>query len=210
VENEEGGVAETIYNLEQDLKEAQAMADALVPYVYEDNLYGSIGGMFNSGKMPSLTLGALLMRLRRLHALESQMSDEQRARLNEVDRLNESVRKEWSVHYNEKLVQEANSRLKAMRQYFEECRDDPRLCANSYLPEALRRTIVQEIADALDRHDIPSNELDRAMGSADSSLRRYVRPSEFIWAKELEPVYPQATFWWLYSKPPQPERVNKG
>ena len=201
-------MAETVYNLEQDLREAEAMAGALVPYVYEDNLYGNVGGLFTSGKMPSLTLGALLIRLRRLHALESQMSDTQRARLDKADAQNEAARKEWSVHYNNKLVQEANSRLKAMRQYFEECRDDPRLCANSYLPEALRRTIVQEIADALDSYNIPSSDLDKAMGGADGFLRRYVKPSDFIWAKELEAVYPQSRFWWLYMKPPQPEKVK--
>lgn len=199
-------MAETIYSLEQDFREAQAMADALVPYVYEDQLYGKVGsgGLFAASKMPSLTLGALLMRLRRLHALQDQMTESQRAALASIDQKHENVRKEWTMHYNNKLAQEALSRLNAMRQYFEECRDDPRLCANTYLPEALRRTIAQEIADAMKRYDTPSEEVTRAMRNADGSLRRYTQPSEFIWAKELQPVYPQTTFWWLYAKPPQP------
>lgn len=198
-------MAETTYNLEQDLREAQAMADALVPYVYEDQVYGKVGsgGMFSSSQMPSLTLGALLMRLRRLHALEDQMSDSQRAALAAVDQQHESVRNEWTQHYNNKLTQEALSRLKAITQYFEECRDDPRACASAYLPEALRRTIAQEIAEVLKRSGIPSDEVIRAMRTADGGLRRYAQPSAFIWAQALEPVYPQNPYWWLYARPPQ-------
>ena len=50
-------MAEQKFSIERDVKEAQAMAAALVPYVYEDELYGRIGM-----NMPSLTIGALLMR----------------------------------------------------------------------------------------------------------------------------------------------------
>lgn len=200
-------MAETTFRIEQDLNEAQAMANGLVPYIYEDNLYGSVsGGLFSFSSMPSLTPGALLMRQQRLHALEAQLTDAQRATLAGIDEKIDKVRKEWTVHWQNKLVQEAHSRLKAMRQFFEECRDNPRTCANSYLPEALRRTVVQVLADEIERENIPSNELDGAMKGADGMLRRYVRPSEFIWAKELEPVYAQPKYWWLYSKPPQPDR----
>lgn len=203
-------MAETIYNLDQDLNEAHAMADGLVPYVYEDQLYGNAGGggFFSSSKMPSLTIGALLTRLRRLHALESQMSDAQRSKLAAVDAKHESVRKEWTVHYNNKLVQEATSRLKAMKQFFEECKDDPRTCTNSYLPEALRRTIVQEIASVLERDDLMTTDLKREMAGADSGLRRYAKPTDFIWAKEIESVYPNPQFWWLYARPVATEKAN--
>jgi hypothetical protein len=205
-------MAETIYNLDQDLREAQAMADGLVPYVYEEQLYGKVGsgGMFSSSKIPSLTVGALLMRLRRLHALEDQMTEAQRATLAQIDQQHESVRKEWTLHYNNKLTQEALSRLKLIRQYFDECREEPRACANAYLPEALRRTIVQEIADAMKRNDTPSEEIERTIRSTDSGLRRYAQPSEFIWAKELQPIYPQSTFWWLYARPPVPGSTTRG
>jgi hypothetical protein len=201
-------MAETIYNLDKDLREAEAMADRLVPYVYEDHLYGNIGsgGMIAGSNTPSLTLGALLMRLRRLHTLEDRMTDSQRATLAKISEQHERVRKEWTLHYGNKLVQEATSRLKQIMQYIQECREDPRACASSYLPEALRRTIVQEIADTMNRYDMPSAELDNSIRTADSGLRRYIAPSDFIWAKELQPVYPQSPFWWLYAKPPQPGR----
>lgn len=205
-------MAETIYDLAKDLREAETMVQGLVPYVYEDRIYANVGkgGMSAASNTPSLTLGALLMRLRRLHTLESQLTDSQRATLTKISDEHERVRTEWTLHYNNKLVQEATSRLKQIRQYFEDCREDPRTCANSYLPEALRRTIVQEIADRLNQHDTPSAELDRAMRDADSGLRRYASPSDFIWAPELQPVYPKSTFWWLYAKPQQQPKSKIG
>jgi hypothetical protein len=198
-------MAETIYNLEKDLHEAETMVQGLVPYVYEDRIYANVGngGMFAAKNTPSLTLGAVLMRLRRLHVLEDHMTDAQRATLDSITHEHERVRKEWTLHYNNKLVQEATSRLKQIVQYFQDCREDPRTCANAYLPEALRRTIVPEIADALEQHDVPSAELDNTIHIADSGLRRYAMPCDFIWAEELQPVYPKSRFWWLYAKPQQ-------
>jgi hypothetical protein len=199
-------MSETVYSIERDLKEAQAMADALIPYVYQDQLYGKVGGggLFSSSNMPSLTIGALLMRLRRLRAQEHLLTEEQRALLTKLEAQNEAVRSEWNMHYSGKMVQEANSRLKAMSSFFAECEEDPRLCASVYLPEALRRTIVQELADALERYNLPVEDLHRSMRQVDGKLRRYAEPNEFLWAKELEAVYPRETYWWLYAKPPQP------
>jgi hypothetical protein len=199
-------MSETIYEIERDLKEARAMANALLPYVHEDALYGKVGGggLFGGSSMPSLTLGALLMRLRRLSVLADQLNGEQRAMLEQAQMQTETVRKEWTLHFSEKLVKEANSRLRAIEQYFKECEDDPRLCASAYLPEALRRTIVQEIAGALAQYGLPTEDLGRSMRAVDGKLRRYTEPSPFIWAEALQTVYPPGAYWWLYAKPPTP------
>ena len=60
-------MGETNYDRSKDLNEARKMADSLEPYVLGDQVYGSVGGgFFTGGNMPSLTIGALLMRVRRL------------------------------------------------------------------------------------------------------------------------------------------------
>ena len=193
-------MSEVNYSIDRDLSEAQAFADHLVPYVYESELYGSIGGMFGSGSMPRLTLGGLLLRLRRLHALEDQLTPEQRTQLAAVDAKTENVRQEWTVHYDDKLVQEAISRLKMIERFFDDCADDPRTCAANYPPEAMRRTIVQVIADALAE---PNAEIDQKMRKVDTMLRRFTQPSDFIWASALQPAYPPDAYWWLYAMPPK-------
>ena len=196
-------MAEANYSIDRDLQEAKAMADHLVPYVYEKELYGSIGGMFGSGTMPRLTIGALLLHLRRLRALEDKMTPEQQTLLNQIAARNEEVRKEWTIHYNEKLVQEANSRLKMIEQFFADCADEPRTCAGNYAPEALRRTIVQEIVDALDRANQANPDLDRAIHKTDTQLHRFTAPTDFIWSPSLAAAYPPDHYWWLYAKPPR-------
>lgn len=199
-------MSELKVNLERDLKEAADMAAGLADYLRGDQVYGSVGGMFGSGTQPALTIGALLLRLRRLRALSDSLTDGQRQQLTTVETQHEAIQREWSVHYEEKLLREANSRLDAMRAYFEECSQSPRQCANSYLPEALRRTIVQELVIAMDALNVASEDLNRKARDTDGKLRRYVQASDFVWAQEFVPVYPRADFWWLYMRPPQPTK----
>lgn len=197
-------MSETKYSIEQDLKEAAAMADGLDEYVRGDQLYGRASGGFFSGNMPMLTIGALLLRLGRLHALAASLNAVQRAQLAEVDTRHEAVRLEWAHHYGVKVRQELLSRLKALDAYFIEMRDEPRSAVNSYYPEALRRTISQLLADALPADD----EIKGALRKADGGLRRWTEPSDFLWAPELEALYPREKFWWLYVRPLEPQQAQ--
>lgn len=190
---------ELTYTIERDLHEAAAMAEALVPYIYEDQLYGKAGS-----KMPSLTVGALLLRLRRLNALRDTMTDAQCEQLAKVEAVQQDVRKEWRQHYEKKLIWETESRLKAMMPYFEECRESPRLCASAYLPEALRRTIVAEILLELDALNVEVNKLERQAQKTDVQLRGVIQPCDFIWDAALQAVYPPESYWWLYHRPSEP------
>lgn len=190
------------YSFERDLKEAEAMVKALASYVRQDALYGTVGGMFSSGNMPSLTVGALLMRLRRLDVLRDELDGGQAARLDTAMTQNETVAAEWSLHYTGKVEREAKSRLDAMRTFFDECRSNPRQCAAIYKPEALRRTIVQELLLAMDELDMEADgELDRKLHMIDQSLRRWLIPADFLWSPQIEAAYSKETFWWLYQHP---------
>ena len=191
------------YDLDQDLKEAQAMADVLDPYIYEDQLYRRIGGgrVFSSSNMPYMTLGALLLRLRRLRILSDQLPAAGQNQLAEIEARNADIQREWSVHYERKLVSEALSRLDAMRMFFDECDQNPQQCASAYLPEALRRTIVEEVQIKMDELHIASAEVKAKRAEIDHRLRGVVKPAEFIWAEALKPAYSPDRFWWLYGKP---------
>lgn len=198
-------MSQVAYDPNRDLEEARAMVEALQEYLIGDQLYGTLGsGWFGGRNQPSLTVGALLLRLRRLHALENLLTDAQRRELAQISAQHEGIRAEWRQHYVDKLLLEGNSRLKAMSTFFEECTDDPRLCPNIYLPEALRRTIVQEVLAELGALHAESEDLAREARGVDSRLRRFTAPSPFVWASGLEPAYPEREFWWLYAKPPIP------
>ena len=191
------------YSIDRDLKEAVAMAEALDDYVRDDTLYGHVqGGMFGSGNMPSLTIGALLMRLRRLHALSGEMTASQQADLDHATQLHEAAMNNWRVHYENKLLREATSRLDAMRTFFGECQDNPDLCANIYRPEALRRTIVHEITLMMQEMGVVSAKVDEKIIATDRMLRQVLRPASFLWDEGLESLYPLQSYWWLHQSPP--------
>lgn len=193
-------MAEQNYSIERDLKEAQVMIEALVPYVYQDELYTLLGG-----NMPSLTLGAVLLRLRRLRALQGRMTAAQSEQFQRIEARHEAVRAEWQTHYNKKLVREVEARLGNLSTYFKECEDDPQTCANAYLPEALRRTIIQEAVDELPGQEVQESGLREKYMKSDTRMRRYLRPSAFVWDEMLKAAYPETAYWWLYNRPPQPD-----
>ncbi len=194
-------MSERKYSVDNDLKETQKMVDALEPYVYQDQLYMPISGGGIFSPMPALTIGAVLLRLRRLRALREQLSDSQRAAVDALVEQNRKVWNEWRVHYEKKLVEEANSRLKLMSSYLQDCKEDSRACASNYPAEALRRTIIQEMIEFMGEQGIHSAEIDRGAARVDSQWRGYVKPGGFLWSPMLQPLYPKDPFWWLYSEP---------
>ena len=190
------------YSVDQDLREAEAMTKGLENYLKGDTLYASAGGgIFSFGNMPTMTVGALLMRLRRLGVLRMQLNTQQREQLAELNRKHEEVRSEFPAHYEKKMLWEANSRLDLMRQYFSDAMT-PGDAVSNYPPEMLRRTIVQELLAAMDELRIQSAELDTKVQQIDSRLNGIATErTGFLWDAQLEPAYPQKDYWWLYRKP---------
>lgn len=190
------------YSLETDLNEAEAMVKGFENYLKSGEVYGSVGGgFFGFGQMPSLTAGSLAMRLRRLEVLRAQLDDGQRARLDAATRQHEAICAEWTVHYERKLLREANSRLDTMRYYFSEIGSgqDP---VSAYKPEQLRRTIVQEILIVMNKRNMESADLNTKVHYTDDRLQGVaVERTAFQWAAQLAPAYPEKDFWWLYRQP---------
>jgi hypothetical protein len=200
-------MGETNYSIASDLNEAKKMADGLEDYIQTEPIYGTVGGgFFSGGSMPSLTTGALLMRVRRLRAREAELTPAQRAELDGVEAEIARVRKKWTAHFDQKVEREARSRLKSISQFFEDLRDDPRAAANAWLPEALRRTIIYELDRAMQEYGIDRGDLPQRTNGMDAALRRSTEKAPFVWANELQAVYPADTFWWLYARPPKPKK----
>ncbi|MEM9955517.1 MAG: hypothetical protein AAF846_28200 [Chloroflexota bacterium] len=194
------------YSMQTDLKEAQAMVEGLSDYVRGDQLYGSTGGGFFS-KMPSLTIGALLMRLQRLQALQSTMSDKQQTQFNAIYQQWQTTRNEWRSHYEQKVEQEIESRIDSMQGFFRECADSLQNCANNYRPEIQKRTIIHELVKEMNALNLTNEDLDTLMDGMDGKLRTYLRADEFQWSKDLQAAYPKSDYWWLYQRPPQAQEV---
>lgn len=189
------------YKFDTDVKEALTMAEGLGEYVRGNQVYGTSGSGFFSN-MPSLTVGALVLRLRRLDTLRPKLTDRHIKSLDTAIDIYETIRREWTLHYEQKMTQEAHSRLDAMQAFFKECADSMQNCANVYRPELLRRTIVQELLAEMEYMKINVEvDLKQKVAGVDGKLHGVFQMDVFQWADVLQPIYPQATFWWLYQKP---------
>lgn len=194
------------YAIEKDLNELIKMAEGLEDYLRSDQVYGSAGGgMFGSGSTPALTIGSVLLRLRRIEALRELLSPRDAERFDAVRHSVAATRKEWKMHDEEKLLREAHSRLDSMRPFFREANDQPSMAPNIYMPEANRRSIVQEILLELKEMGITDEDLKKKTRDIDGMLRGYVKATPFIWDMRLQPVYPEDLFWWLYRRPAKVE-----
>ena len=188
------------YNIETDLKEAEAMAQGLSEYVRGNDLYGTTGnGMF--ARMPSLTVGSLLMRLRRLNLLRDQLENSQKQRLDAAIETFEATRSEWTHHYQEKMAKEVESRLGSMIQFFADCADNIANCQAGYRTEILKRTIVEEVLKEMQNMNMNGDDLMNKVNAADNRLHKYFQPDGFQWSDTLKPAYPEDEFWWLYQSP---------
>ena len=190
------------YSLERDLDELERMVERLYDYLLGGAMYLPVGGgFFRGSRSPQMTIGALLLRRRRLRYLRAKLKRSDGLRLDAALAQHGKLRREWTLHYEKKLLREAPMRLQVMAGFFRECSENPRDCASAYPIEALRRTIVEEILQALGEFGYEKREVAAAVGRADQALRGLLQPGEFIWSPQLAPVYPSATFWWLYGRP---------
>ena len=184
------------YSLDRDLHEIVQMGASLRVYILGDKLYLPVGG-----GLPQLTLGAFLLRRRRLKHFRDEMNAAQQAMLDKALGKHEALRRAWPLHCETKLKREASSRLRSIRAFLRECEESRGDCAAAYPVEAARRTLVQEILVAMDDFGCDKNELMAAVRQSDLALRPWITASAFIWSPRLKPVYPRQPFWWLYGRP---------
>ncbi len=190
------------YSLARDLDEFEQMVERLEDYLLGDAMYLPIGGgFFRGASTPQMTLGALLLRRRRLRYLRAKLKRADGIRLDVALAQHCRLRQEWTLHYDKKLKQEVPLRLRVMAGFFRECGENPRDCAGAYPVEALRRSIIQEIMLAMAEFGYDRRDVTAAIRPADQALRRILHAGEFIWSPVLEEVYPRTTFWWLYGSP---------
>lgn len=190
------------YSLARDLDELEQMVERLGDYLLGDAMYLPVSGsFFRASSSPQMTIGALLLRRRRLSQLRPKLKRADGFRLDAALANHGKLRREWTLRYERKLLREIPSRLKVMAGFFRECGENPRDCAGAYPIEALRRTVAQEILMSMDEFGYDKSGAVASLRPADQALRRILRAGEFIWAPQLAPVYPSADFWWLYATP---------
>jgi hypothetical protein len=186
------------YTIETDLRELEAMASHLTPYLYHDDLYGMI-----SNNLPRLTVGGLLLRLHRLEGLHDQLSEAQRQRIAAARTQFEQRRQEWAAHYDGKVQKEIEARLRSFGAFLDETDDSPGGARSNYPAEATRRTIIEHLKDEAQERNLWNEEFAADLQRVDRRLQAIMDSSkeQFVWSDMLKPGYPKERYWWLYALP---------
>ncbi|MBN1286640.1 MAG: hypothetical protein JXB47_14675 [Anaerolineae bacterium] len=185
-----------LIDLGRDATAARLMAEQLDPYLYQDDLYGSL-----DPDQPQLTVGGLLLRLHRLHALRSQLTPAQADDLDTAQAALDAARAAWPVHYAEKITREIHARQNSMAWYLDNCDEHAKSIVSAYPVEAEKRTILHHLFAEARTRDIALGDATKQQAALDARLHRHVAEAGFIWPEAVQPAYPPDPFWWLHSWP---------
>jgi hypothetical protein len=194
------------YDLDADVRAVESMAAALVPYVYQDELYG-----MQPGTLPRLTVGSLLMRLHRLPLITDLLTPRQQQVVTDALKRLAEVRQEWHVAYTGKIKREFKARADALDQFFNDCNDNPRGCADNYPASMEKRVMLERLYREAEALGELTEEMQNRLPIVDNAIGRFVEKATFCWDPRLERVYLPEAYWYLYRAvvPKQPGKAPK-
>jgi hypothetical protein len=179
----------------QDLKFVESTCQGLNDYLLSDSLYWPIDDQPASGGISAsrTTLGLLYLIIE--HVRGKTLSEEQAERLASAQGEIERVHRKWKVAWEKKVAGEFKTRLRAWHNFLTEVRSDGKELRARYKTEVRNRVILQLLL-----LDLASDEtsLVLAMYNTDEWLKSELDDDGFIWDAELQTVFPEEKFWFLY------------
>jgi hypothetical protein len=164
----------------QDLPFLTESLPQLQDYLLSNELYWPLGG-----SLPRLTLGSVLLALARLEIFHPVEAQQFRAQV-------EVVRVKWRSAWEKKAAREAANRLRLWSQFLSEAVAG--LEPEAYPAEVRGRAILQLLL-----REAPETPEKAALAEVDGVLKAHLHPGAFIWEAELQTVFPQSDFWFLYA-----------
>ena len=183
-----------------DLAVLEAFAAELEEYIVKDELYRAVRVHLPAGdQMIQMSGGDLLTRIFRLSAERDRLTPEQQARFDAARGVAEKIIYSLRTRFHQRLQREVKARLDSLNWFLDECSSDPARCRGEYPFEIRNRQRIDAIVSELGT-DLPP-ELKNQISRIDERIRMIVRPANFAWDTQLEPVFPRTRFWYLYVSP---------
>ncbi len=185
--------------IEYDLLYLQAGVAELENYLLTNDVFWPVDIRPPAGEpgYPQLTLGGLLLARKRLLTLNK--SPKQTAQLDKIISDMDGIRSRWKVAWEKKASRSFSVRIKMWRDYVEEYRLLPQDNADRYPYEVRLRAMLALLKSELGGQ--PTAEVD-LLSILDSYLEKVLIAGNFVWEPELEPGFPENTYWYLYGRLP--------
>lgn len=182
-------------SIRYDLDYLRAGVDSLEAYLLSNDIYWPISGNPPAGEpaFPRLTLSGLLLAQARLKA--RRLSPAQETDLTDLEERLNALRSRWRVAWENKSTREFHARLNLWRDFLQDYRASPEREADRYGYEVGRRVMLELLS--ADAAGVPQVERD-LLRSLDQLLKSMFVPDGFIWEPDLQPGFPQGTYWYLY------------
>lgn len=178
-------------SVEKDLRFLQAAIPDLPAYLSSGELFWPLSGRGVDASFPRLTLGGLLLALKRAeHLSVAGASGEVRQLGQEIERIRQQHRVAWET----KATRELHSRLNQWSNFLKDYRHEPQSHAHTYPYNVRWRVMIDLLKPfiAADAHVQP------AIDELDALLRIFFVAGAFIWEDALQSAFQADTFWYLY------------
>ena len=150
------------------------------------------------GMRQDLSLGGMLLARDALQASEVVLSPSSRSEWSRLRAQWEAERRRHAAAIERKATAELPNRLNLWRAYLEELGEKPDE-GRAYPTEVRHRVIIDRLREEMGHPSTGS--ATALLERLDETLRRWVMAGPFVWSDALRTAYPQARFWYLYSRP---------
>ena len=188
------------YTPDSDLQFVEACAPELEAYLRASEVFWPLAPAKGFAPLPRLTLGGLLLALRRLGAVERGLRAPQAVRLAQARMRLETERLRRTAAIGAKMTLETHARLSLWRAYLDDLSESPASNADLYPTEIRQRAMLQLLATAPETGPLPA-EAGQAMRALDARLREMFAAGSFVWEEHLAPAFSPPEYWFLYGRP---------
>jgi hypothetical protein len=184
-----------IKTYDYDMGYVEAGVEALKDYLLSEHMFWPLSAHPPEGKSPypQLTLGGLLLSVRRLFAYPK--SAIQAEQLNLVKSRIDFIHTKWQVAWEKKARHNFATRLHMWRDFIEEYRGNPQDNADRYGYEVRLRVMLQLLQ--MDAGQLEQSELD-LLHTLDVFIKEALVQGDFVWEAELQSGFPVSDYWYLY------------
>jgi hypothetical protein len=185
-----------------DVAFCKAMAGEMEDYLSSNVLFWEPSRRrFGGGELPKLTIGGLLLALRRLTTLRERLDPAQTRALAQAGEVLDRARSQRRVRYETKLERDLRSRLDAWAWYLDDMERSGEAATAYYPRQVENRTKIGLLLDDARDSKMSVVASRQRQAALDERLRQNFESGAFVWPDALQPGFPAERFWYLWGRP---------
>jgi hypothetical protein len=186
-------------DFDYDIRYVEAGLEVLKDYLLSEEMFWplSVQPPVDMPPYPRLTLGGLLLSVRRLFGYQKTFIQEER--LNRAEVHLDTIRSQWRVAWENKAKHNFSTRFHMWRDFIEEYRGNPQDNADRYAYEVRLRVMLQLLQGEAGK--LEPLELD-LLHALDEFLKAALDLGGFVWEAQLQNGFPVSVYWYLYGSLP--------